>query len=429
MDNKFTYEVKDFEPTIRKKPLSKKGKAAAFFACLAVIGLVIAFALHLSSAKRGDWDTAYADFKSHAYGEDSKMATLLHTEDWYRQIRNGCYEADASIKLTEVGDLGLGIEEYAEGAGLAVKADVDMENLTAEGVVQGTWTVVAMDLFSFMKDKDEVLLSSEDFLQEDLYIDIIKAQEMAFSGFFKDFNDTEVSDKLVETKKSITVGERSYKCSVYEVTVSNPAFPEDAVITAYVNRKNQIVRLVSNYNNGIKYKFTADFTGESHPSDRLNLSLEAETEDWKISGELEREVKVNGKKITITTFGYLNLPTYTIQGNLTTVINSENGDFTLVFDGNDGFVKALLNIEGNISVSKDELLYSADKISFEYGGVKIFTAEGKVKFKNNGNKKVEVEFPAEKRDISLFNSDDFNDIKDQILGGVEVYMDRFGDLF
>lgn len=429
MKDKFTYEVKDFEPTIRKKPLSKKGKAAAFFACVLVLAAVAGLIIHLRSAKRGDWNMAYEDFKEHVYGSQSKISTVLHAEDWFSTVRNGSYSADASIKLNSIADLGLGVEQYASGAGIKVDADVDMENLTAQGSVKGTWTVVAIDMFSFMKKKDEIVLSSEDFLQEELYIDLIKAQEMAFEGFFKDFNDTEVSDELLEKNKGITIGEKNYKCSVYRVTVDNPAFPEPAVFTAYVNRKNELVRLVSKYDNGVKYRFTADFTGESHPTDIINLTLDIETEEWKVSGELESETKVNGKTVTVTTFGYLNLPTYTLQGNLTASVNGENGDFTLNFDGNDGFMKALLEVSGNIGISPDEMVIDAEKIAFNYGGKEIFTAEGKIKLKDNGDKRVEIEFPEEKRDISSFSRDDIEAVKDQVVSGINDYVDKFSDLF
>jgi len=58
LKDKFSYEVKDFKPTIRKKPLTKKKVIATFFVCLLFIGGIAGLIYHRHEKQKGDWDTA-----------------------------------------------------------------------------------------------------------------------------------------------------------------------------------------------------------------------------------------------------------------------------------------------------------------------------------------------------------------------------------
>ncbi len=172
--SKFTYEVKDFEPNYKKNPVAKLVGALICLAVLALVSAAVFFIFKKEEKKKltpGETvKEAVSDCFSHLFGEKSPVTEGMGLEESIKLIESGRFGYRADLRLKEIKDFGLGVEQYISGIGVSFDGDADLKKHRINGNVSGSWTVVALDVLQYVYDGNVFALSSDDFFKETLTI-------------------------------------------------------------------------------------------------------------------------------------------------------------------------------------------------------------------------------------------------------------------
>ena len=431
---KFDYEVKDFEPTIRKKPMGLAGKIVIAVVLLAVVGFFVFSFLKEALDKTPVYTRANDDVISHLIGKESYIVKALGAEDMYDVISDGIYETDARLGVKSLKDFGLGIESYANGIGVKFSNITDAKNHVSKGSLQGTWTIVSIDLLEYMFRDSEFIVSSETFLDESLLV-FSANKGMQAPGFNLDLS-SEITEKKLDRKKVFEAGGKEYNCTGYDLTIDYEMLDDPVTGVFYVNNKKQMLYAKYNYateytaDDGKNYTLDAKmevyFTGKKHPTDCMELNVDIKLNGRQYYGHAVIETTDSDGEILTEIEGSFDLPSFTLSGELEMTIEKDDGSFTLDFVGDDGYSEAKVEVEGTITAEHASIVAYLDRLYFGYEGEDIIELDGKLVINESDKDKVKIKEPkGEIKDITNLTPEDI----EALIKEIEENAGEFREMF
>lgn len=462
---KFTYEIKEFEPVIRKKEPKKGFRAiiiivTALIICLIGAGLYKTFIYREKLTARQAVERALNDCASHAFGKESYIVEDVGGEAWVDVITKDLYEVEASIKLKSLADFGLGIEQYISGAGIKTDMLVDAEEKKLSGKLDVVWTIITVPVLQYCADDEKVVFTSPDFFKESLLLNyselnfldntvggIYKAlsgQEMADSAYkgltIKELLDMSIFEckyYALEETKTLVVGEKEETCYGYKVVAENELFSQPVEFLLYVNREYQLVSMEMSYSHtdelGVEnlIDISLKFTGSNHPTDIIEGEILIKAGEDVISGSFETKTRNSSERVSNEFDGTLSVAGIDFSADIVLDYEKENKEFTLDADLSDGYNPVEIDISGEIvSEEEEKLEIDIDLLEFKYSSEEIFTAAIKLGM-TIPDEKEEIEVTAKDPVINLpeMTEEEFNGIYEQVLDKLQDYLDMAEDFF
>lgn len=462
-EEKFTYEIKDFEPTIRKKP----GKKAPKLVLLSVIFLAVvasaAWFIKDLIVRKSITPTAavilsLVDFENHILGEDSPINKAAGLSDWQSYVKTNPYERKTSLKVKEAGDLPLGIGEYIKGAGIKSSAIINKKEEQSTGDVTASWTIIKLPLAQYTRDKEDFYISSTELLEENFHIRSDK--EGIYSTSLKDlvnnylgielkdgkYNDVSLKDIVKNFKpnlsctkirdtKTLKVGGKNVKAYGYKCKAQVKAYSEPVYMDVYLNDKYQLLQAhlyLDDEANEYSLSIKIDFTGEKHPTDKARVQISFSIKEKElVKGDLRLESSQKDDEFTNVITGGLSIPkiNYTIDQTL----NYNLADNTFSFDGkySDEVDVLALTTSGSLTKPEEEdgLIFKLDKFTIKYSEKLVAVLNISMEMLKADDKEAVITKPTGKI-VELFHltDDDKESIKNQLKAKVDYYLEMFGSL-
>lgn len=462
---KFTYEIKDFEPVIRKKERKKGFKimviiVVALLICFIGAGLYKTFIYREKLTAEKAVERALSDCVAHAFGKEAYIIEDIGGEAWYDVITKDFYEVEASIRLKSLADFGLGIEQYVSGAGIKTDMLVDAAGEKLSGKLDVVWTIITVPVLEYSSDNQKLVLTSPDFFEESIllnysYLDFsdwtVGGIFEAFAGYemtdsaYKDMTIKELLDmstfeceyyELKETK-TFVVGEKEETCYGYRVVAENELFPESVEFLLYVDREYRLVSLAVNYaytddearENLID--ISLDLAGANHPTDNIKGEFIIKAGEDAMAGSFQTITKNSEERVSTDFVGELSVAGIEVSADVTLDYEKESRKFSLDADLSDGYNPVEIDISGEIVSKEDEKLeMDIDMLEFKYRGEEIFTA----------GVKLGITIPDETEEISVsvkepvinlpeMTEEEFDGIYEQVLDKLQDYLDMAEDFF
>ncbi|MDD6101488.1 MAG: hypothetical protein PUB67_00060 [Clostridiales bacterium] len=452
---KFDYEVKDFEPVIRKNPARKEYLTIAVIVallCVAALGFYFykAFIYREKVSPETAVDRAVTDFKNHIFGKDNYISKDVQCEKWYDYTAESPYLFETSLKIKNADNLPIDNIEVIKGVGLKTKSYIDKKNSKFMGEMTASWTLFSIPVLQYMKEEESFYVGSNEFFEESLLvmpgrygIFSTPIEELAekylntelpdtpingktISGIIEEVTPTLVYRELEDTKKFTAYG-REVTGYGYEIRASVNAYSEPLMITLYVDKDYRLLSCSLNFTDkthNIVFDVSFDFTGETHPADKIKLSVSISVEDKKAWGELTFANRKNNDTVTTECKGFFNIPgiDYTFSQKLEYIL-SEN---SLHFEGtySDGADVLEITSGGSVENNTEEqfLKISLDKFTVTYSDKLIFTVNMWVKISEVGSDFSGINRPDGKI-IDVFNMTDEEkaSLEAQINGRIDYY--------
>ena len=428
--NKFTYEVKDFEPNYKKNPL---GKLLGVLACLFVLAgifLVIFFTSKKEKKKQLTPEEtvkeAFIDLCSHLTGEKSPVVKGMELKDYIKLIVGGRFGYRADLRLKEIKDFGLGYEEYASGVGLSIGGEADIKNHLVNGNIAGSWTVVALDVLQYAYDGQVFALSSDDFFKET--ITFTPSDFLAFITFetLSRVIKTDISVEKTGERKSFTVGGKEKECDAYNITMKNDTLKDPVIILAYIDSDNHLIDLSAEYDNEARIAFRLSMSGKNHPADHLELSFDSLVKNYPVDGKLVMDAEESADGLDSKITGELNVNKLKLSAEIDAKFNYSDKSFSIAFAGNDEATEAKVSALGKFVPDKENIKMKFDSVDVEYGGEKIASAGMTLTIKGDTEGEVDVTYPKVRViDLKDFTKENFEEIKAEVMQRVNEYMEIF----
>lgn len=462
---KFAYEIKEFEPVIRKKERKKGLRAiiivvAVLLLCFIGAGLYKTFIYREKLTAEQAVERALSDCGSHAFGKESYIIKDIGGEAWYDVITKDFYEVEASIKLKSLADFGLGIEQYVSGAGIKTDMLMDAEEEKLSGKLDVVWTIITVPVLEYGADTQKLVLTSPDFFKESI---ILNYSDLDFSnrtvgGIFKAVAGYEMTDSAykdmtikelmdmssfeckyyaLEETKTFVVGEKEENCYGYRVVAENELFPEPVEFILYVDREYRLVSLAVDYGytdeqgGETLIDISLEFTGAEHPTDKIKGELLIKAGEDAIAGSFEAITKNSTERVSTEFVGELSVAGIDFSADVALDYEKENREFSLDADLSDGYNPVEIDISGEITSKEEEKLeMDIDLLEFKYRSEEIFTASVKLGIAIPDEKE-EISVSAKEPVINLpeMTEEEFDGIYEQVLDKLQDYLDMAEDFF
>ena len=439
--DKFSYEVKDFEPVIRKQGMSKTRKILLLILVLCLVSGVVFLAYRKLSVKKLTPEetvrAAVDDCIAHLSGSESPVLSKTGNASWITQVREKPTGVKADLKLKEIKDFGFGIERYASGIGISLSGTMDMNEKKLSGKIAGSWTVVSLDVLKFVFDSEALYLFSDDFFQETIRVkpsDVMAdLKERGFIGMDMPqmLGKLEINYDVVESgeNRTFSVGGKDVSCRTYNLTMTNEMLSDPVNLVLYVDEDNRLISAELSYDKEVTLNLVLNFTGKKHPTDNIKLDLSLTVNGQEIKGELESVREYNDKTCHTDINGKLELPEWTLSGKARLEYDFENNEFTVDFSGDDGVSEAKVKANGTMTGEEDELVVKFEQLDFDYAGEDIFTIGLKLKLTAEEAVTPDKLFYPEIRiiDLGKITEEDIKGIYEQILKRVDEYKELLSD--
>lgn len=461
-EEKFDYEIKDFKPTIRKNPKSRKLKIA-ISAVAGVLVLALCIFLYKTLIYREKLSPKEAvsrsltDLLDHMVGDKTYVAKEGGYEGWFDYTSKNPYVLQTSVKLRDIGDLPIDVGEYIKGISLKTDILVDKKAGQFSGELEGAWTLFNINVAQYMGEKGNFYIGSKEFFKESLLIspgkhgilstpinDLVKgyldydlpdleAGSLSFNDIIKEITP-KLEYKELEGKKSITVAGKEVKAYGIEVTAKIDAYEEPIVIEFYMNKDYQLLQLVATLKdkkNDLTFTARCDFSGSKHPSDNTRVKLTINYKDIELGkGELKFENVVKNKVLDNKISGYFNIPgiDYTFD-QLISYDLSEN-TFSASGSYSDGVDVLKLETKGSVKEDKEEdkLSVKLDKFTITYSEKMIAVLNFNVKLAKTDEAYEGVKRPSDVVDVFDMSEAEKESIMSQIQKKLEDYKKLFEEM-
>lgn len=452
---KFDYEVKDFVPTIRKNPKSRRFKIVCGFVA-AFLAVILGVFLYKSLFYREKVDAkeavnkAFTDFSDHIFGRDSYISNNAELGKWFDYVENNSFQLDTNLKIKNVGDLPIDNIEMIKGIGIKTNSFVNKKEAKFKGEMSVSWTLFSIPLIQYMLDSKDIYVGSEEFFKESLLIQPEKY------GFFSTpleelitkyiqtelpetpINNMSVKDIVEEVKPSLDYKEiegtkklKAYGREVtgygYEITAKVKAYDEPVTITIYVDKDYRLLNFNMTLNDekqDIHFELNADFTGEKHPSDKIRVSVKLEVLDKVAEGELTFTNKVSKAVSSTDISGYLNIPGIDYTFDQSIKYNMADNSFKLEGEYSDGVDVLKITSGGEVANNEEDasLKVSFDKLTVTYSDKLVATVNLSFKISEVSSDFSGINKPDGKI-IDIFNmsEDEKDSLKNQVNKRIDYY--------
>lgn len=464
---KFQYEVKDFEPVIRKKKRSKAFYAVIVLVSVILVGLVgnglyKQFIYRENLTPEQACKRALSDCASHMFGADSYVVQNIDAADWYKILTKGSYDVKSSVKLKHLADFGLGIEDLVSGAGIKAETRVNTADKTFKGNMDITWTIITVPVLQYAADSEKMVITSPEFFKENI---LINKDELNFTGLtigeiYKKlsgdemeasaYRDMTVEDffnlaeftcsyTALEKKESFVVGGKEVTCEGYEIRAESELLVNPVIFKLYVNRDYQLISLESvyeytdeeNIKSGLMFDFI--FSGEEHPSDKVKGSAEFYSGEDKIKGSLEAKTNVSDEAVKMNLTAELNAGGYTYPLNLTSDYDKTDNKFEIEVCQGTETDNVTITLEGGIENDRESatLEVDIDSLTFSHSGKELVTAGVKLSFCMLDSSEAEISVTADEPVLNLLEmtEDDFDSLLNQAMDRIGYYEQLIEDFF
>ncbi|MBP3238875.1 MAG: hypothetical protein J6M24_07370 [Lachnospiraceae bacterium] len=428
--SKFTYEVKDFEPNYKKNPVAKLVGALICLAVLALVSAAVFFIFKKEEKKKltpGETvKEAVSDCFSHLFGEKSPVTEGMGLEESIKLIESGRFGYRADLRLKEIKDFGLGVEQYISGVGVSFDGDADLKKHRINGNVSGSWTVVALDVLQYVYDGNVFALSSDDFFKETLTITPSEVLPFIYMGNAIEKITPETEAEKTGERKSFTVGGREISCDAYKIKVISDWLNDTAEMTAYIDRNNRLICLEGKYDKKADISFKLSLDGKDHPSDKLEFSFSSVIKEVPVDGRLVIDSENTKEGRTSKISGELKIKELKLSADMKLEFSYADKSFKLDFSGNDEVKTANVMAAGKMVFEKGNTKMKVESLSLEYGGEKIGTAGITLTLKGENKGEVDTGYPTVRViELKDFTKENFEEIKEQVMKRVNEYMEIF----
>ncbi len=431
---KFSYSTDDFLPCIRKNPHRRRNFLLAGVLILLLL-LVLGVGFYKSFIYREKLGSdeavskAFDDLKDH-YGRSSYVIQSLGAEKWFDTFDGGTIGIDQSLKLKELGDFGLGIENLASGVNLETEAVIDTKSKKAEGSVTAGWTLFDVELLDFYGDEDRVTFNSSEFFDEtlvlnkseltfwtkpisELYEELLDGglssllyniypegsednygqSEIAKSEYgslsvkeLLELSDFTMTNTSLSEEKTFVVGGKEEKCYGYKIEAVNELLSAPVTIVLYVDRQYRIVNLSLEYLGELEDGCQAgislglDLTGVWHPADTITGELRLFAGDDEITGSFEIRTKNEEDKVTVALDGTLRVPGVNLFADINFEFDKETGSISINSSMTDEADILEITSGGSLENDTDDgkLIISLSKLTVTYSDKLIFVINSKL---------------------------------------------------
>lgn len=432
MKEKFEYEIKDFKPCIKKVPMSRRkviliSITALLIAAVLITAVVRQFfyreKLSPEEAVRRVIDNAYENI----IGGRSSYAGALGMEKMLEGEKKRFVSAEGYLKLKELGDFGLGAEEFLKGININVDAFIDGKEKLSEGNLTLGWTLFTVNLLDFVSTDEKVYFSSSDFLEETLFINKSEllildtpieelyrnytGKEMQTSEYesytFRELlrmagieaEYSELDDgKIIKT----TFGE--VKCFGYRILLMNELFSSPVEVVLYADKDYNLLELTADYSiadedgieDGISLKIT--FHEGAALYDVIEGSLRLYAGSDEIKGKFSACTTETENSVGTDFVGELHVDGINLSANVNFGLDKSTGELFFESVMTDEVSVLEINTDGKALFDEDnnKLVLSLNGFNVEYDEKLIFTV----------NAKLTLGFPEKMPDIVIPEEDD-----------------------
>lgn len=462
--DKFEYEVKEFVPVIRKNKRSRKfkiiaGVVAALLVVLVGVGLYKTFIYREKLTPEEACKRALTDCVDHAFGRESYIVQDLEAADWFDLLTEGCYEVDASIKLKELADLGLGIESYLSGAGIKTSTKVNMQENKLVGSLDVTWAILTIPIAEYEADSEKIVISSPEFVEENILVNKgdLDFTDSTIAGIYKELTGEEMQESpythmeigeildlaqfeckysQIDDAKKVVAGKEE-TCYGYKIEAVSELLVNPIEFILYVDRDYRLISLDVSYSykteegleTGLEFSF--DFSGQEHPTDKISSEFLLFAGEDKIQGEFVVNTLVGEEKIETTLEGKLNVPGYEFYADVLIEYDKTKDTFFIDADAGSQYGTADFEAEGSVENDNENgnLKIDVDRFTFSYYEEEVFTAGVKLSFNTLEDNEKEFEVKAEEPMFNLIEmtEEDFNHLYEQVMDKIGYYEDLLND--
>jgi hypothetical protein len=485
---KFSYATDDFKPCIRKNPHRKRNFTIAGVLVLLLL-VVLGAGFYKSFIYREKLESdeavsrAFTDIKDH-YGKNSYVVQALGAEQWFDIIEDGTIGIDQTIKLKELGDFGLGIENLASGVNLETEAVFDTSEKKAKGSVTAGWTLFDVELLDFYGDEEKITFSSSEFFDETL---VLNKSELTFwnrpiselydqlldgglssllynvypEGYENNYGQSEIAKSEYGTmslkelaklsdftvtvfslpeEKTFVVDGSEEKCYGYKIEAVNELLSTPVTVTIYVDRKYRLVNLNLDYIHELDdgcmsgVSLTIDFTGSEHPADTIIGNLKLFAGDDEITGSFEIRTKNEDDKVTVAIDGMLTVPGINLFADIDFEFDRETGDISINSSMTDEADVLEIASGGSIENNTDDgsLVISLNKLRVTYSDKLIVLLNTRLEITDKSQQNISIEAqtaePDKVVDVLKMTDDEYQRIVNQLEERYSYYYELFKQL-
>lgn len=466
MKEKFEYEIKDFKPFIRKVPISRR-KVIMFSLTVVLIVAVITTAVirHFFYREKLSPEEAANRILTNAYqnviGEKNRYSEALGLEKMLGGEEKRFISAGGYLKLKELGDFGLGMEEFLSGININVDAVLDVEENRSEGNLTLGWTLFTVNLLDFVYADEKIYFSSPEFLEETLFADMsdMLIADTPINELYRNYTGEEMQSSEYESYtlrelfgmvgfeaeyseledgKNIKTAFGEVKCFGYMITLTNELFSSPIEVILYADKDYNLLELTVDYKmtydegleTGINLKVT--FHEGKVLYDDVAGSLRLYAGDDEIKGEFKAST-IESEDLIATDFsGELHVAGINLSADVDFGLDKTTGELFLESSMTDEVSVLEINTGGKALYDgeSDKLTVSLNGFTVEYDEKLIFTV----------NAKLALGFTEEMQDIAVPGEDEKltdvfdmtdeqeNRIIEQIMEKAEYYKKLLGQL-
>lgn len=466
MKEKFEYEIKDFKPFIRKVPMSRK-KAVAIILMAVFIMVVIVTAVirqFFYREKLSPEEAAHralANAYENVIGGKNRYSEALGLEEMSGGDEKRFASTEGYLKLRELGDFGMGVEEFLSGININVDAVFDGRENRSEGNLTLGWTLFTVNLLDFVSADEKVFFSSPEFLEETLFVDMsdLFIADTPINELYRSYTGEEMQSSEYESYtlrelfgmvgfeaeyrelddgKNIKTSFGEVKCFGYGITLTNELFSSPVEVILCADKDYNLLELTADYKltdeegteTGISLKISFH-EGESLYDD-VDGSLRLYAGDDEIKGRFKASTTESEDSIVTDFSGELHVAGINLSADVNFGLDKPTGELFLESTMTDEVSvleistggKALYDGENN------KLTLSLNGFTVEYDKKLIFTVNAKLAL-GFTEEMPDIVVPGE--DEKLTNVFDMteeqeNRIIEQIMEKAEYYKNLLGQL-